>query len=552
MKNDENSWKNKLYFGDNFDILREHVSSESVDLIYLDPPFNSNATYNVLFGEQDGSRSQAQVMAFEDTWHWEKETAEATFHQIVREGSKQLVTLIQAFRSFLGENDMMAYLVMMAIRLAELHRVLKPTGALYLHCDPTASHYIKIILDAIFGTTNFRNEISWRRSGRRSSISKIFRRAHDVIFFVSKTDKYTFNLVYAEKDSTLLDKYSQCDDRGPYQLVPLMVSGTRGGETGKPWRGFDPNVRGKAGMHWITIHSKLEDYVNKGLVIFPQKSEGAPRLKYYLDQTKGVPASDFWGDIDVINSMADEALGYPTQKPEALLERIINASSNEGSLILDPFCGCGTAVNVAERLNRRWIGIDITHLAIALIRNRLHDTFGPELLPYKVIGDPKDLASARALADYDRYQFQWWAVGLVSARPAQDKKKGADSGIDGYIYFEDDNSGKAKQIVVQVKSGKVSVSQVRDLKGVMDREKATIGIFVSLEPFTDPMRKEAISAGYYDPEHLSPEHKAPRIQLFTIQDLLDGAEPKYPRLLTTTYKKAKRQFKDVQKQDSFV
>ena len=205
----------------------------------------------------------------------------------------------------------------------------------------------------------------------------------------------------------------------------------------------------------------------------------------------GIPIQDVIADIDPINSQAKERLGYPTQKPEALLERIINASSNEGDLILDPFRGCGTTINVAERLHRRWIGIDITHLAIALIRNRLHDTFGPELSPCEVIGDPKDMASARGLADLDRYQFQWWAVGLVNARPAQDKKKGADSGIDGYIYFEDDNSGKAKQIIVQVKSGRVSVSQVRDLKGVMDREKATIGIFVSLEPFTDPMRKRS-------------------------------------------------------------
>jgi site-specific DNA-methyltransferase (adenine-specific) len=257
-----------------------------------------------------------------------------------------------------------------------------------------------------------------------------------------------------------------------------------------------------------------------------------------------MPVQNLWIDIPEINSQAAERLGYPTQKPEALLERIINASSNEGDLVLDPFCGCGTTVNVAERLHRRWIGIDVTHLAIALIRNRLQTTFENELSPYEVLGDPKDLGSARALAEYDRYQFQWWAVGLIDARPAQDKKKGADTGIDGYINFLDDNSGKAKQIIVQVKSGKVSVTHVRDLKGVMDREKATIGVFISLEPFTEPMRKEALSAGYYDPEHLSPEHKAPRIQLFTIQELLDGAEPKYPRQLVTTFKRAKRQYKE--------
>ncbi len=295
--------------------------------------------------------------------------------------------------------------------------------------------------------------------------------------------------------------------------------------------------------YWRYSEERMQRLLAEGRVIQPRLG-AVPRLKRYLDEMPGIAIGDMWDDISPINSQAKERLGYPTQKPQALLERIIGASSNEGDSILDPFCGCGTTINVAERLHRKWIGIDITHLAIALIKNRLHDTFGPELSPYEVIGDPKDLASAQALAEYDRYQFQWWAVGLVNARPAQDKKKGADSGIDGYIYFEDDDSGKAKQIIVQVKSGKVSVPQVRDLKGVLEREKAVIGIFVSLEPFTDPMRKEAISAGYYDPEYLAPEHKASRIQLFTVQDLLSGAEPKYPRLLLSTFKRAKRQYKE--------
>jgi site-specific DNA-methyltransferase (adenine-specific) len=235
------------------------------------------------------------------------------------------------------------------------------------------------------------------------------------------------------------------------------------------------------------------------------------------------------------------------------LERIVSASSNEGDLILDPFCGCGTTINVAERLHRRWLGIDITHLAIALIKNRLQTTFENELSSYEVLGDPKDLGSARALAEYDRYQFQWWACGLVQARPAQDKKKGADTGIDGYINFFDDGSGKAKTIIVSVKSGHVTVKDIRDLKAVVDREKAVIGLFVTLEPSTKPMRDEALAAGYYDPQHLAPEHKAPKIQLFTIQELLDGAEPKYPRLLVSTFKRAPRKHKDIPpSQDSLL
>jgi len=251
--------------------------------------------------------------------------------------------------------------------------------------------------------------------------------------------------------------------------------------------------------------------------------------------------------------MAQERLGYPTQKPEALLERILKASSNEGDLVLDPFCGCGTTINVAERLNRRWIGIDITHLAIALIKNRLHDSFATELCHYEVIGSPKDLSSAHALAKQDRYQFEWWALSLVDARPAQDKKKGTDSGVDGFINFFDDGSGKAKKVIVQVKSGHVTTSQIRDLKAVVDREKAVIGAFITLEPPTKPMLTEALSAGYYSPEHLGKEHTAPKIQILTISELFQGAQIKYPRLLVSTFKRAQRKYKETgPKQESFL
>jgi DNA modification methylase len=555
----KSEWKNKLYFGDNLQILREHVADESVDLIYLDPPFNSQATYNVLFGEKNGSQSQAQIAAFGDTWHWSQE-AEATYHEILINGPQKLAELVEALRSFLGQNDMMAYLTMMAIRLAELHRVLRPTGSIFLHCDPTASHYLKILMDTVFDPRNFRNEIVWKRTGAHSS-AKRFGPVHDIVLFYSRSQAYTWNSIsqpYSEQ--YLTTKYRYSDERGIYRLVDLTAAGLRTGSS-KPWRGCSPEEKGR---HWAVPNRVLGSLVDSdtaermstvekldllnehGYIYWPGKGrkgeKGLPHYKRYL--TGGTHAQDVIIDIPPINSQAKERLGYPTQKPEGLLERLIEASSNDGDVVLDPFCGCGTTINVAERLHRRWIGIDITHLAIALIRNRLHDTFGPELSPYEVIGAPKDLSSARALAVHDRYQFEWWALSLVNARPAQDKKKGADSGVDGYIYFFDDGSGKAKKIVVQVKSGHVTVSQIRDMKAVVDREKAVIGVFVSLEPVSKPMKQEALAAGYYAPQHLAKEHTAPKIQMVTIAELLIGIEVQYPRMLVTTFKKAERKYKE--------
>jgi site-specific DNA-methyltransferase (adenine-specific) len=536
----QEEWKNKLYFGDNLQILREHIADESVDLIYLDPPFNSQATYNVLFGEKNGSHSQAQITAFEDTWHWSAE-AEATYHEIVTKGPQKLAELVEALRSFLGHNDMMAYLTMMAIRLAELHRVLRPTGSIFLHCDPTASHYLKILMDAVFDPRNFRNEIVWSRSMPKAHVSRRFPSGHDVILFYGKSESTKFNMVfmphyekYLETHYRLIEpetgrRYDLTDLTNPNRNRPhLTYEFPPGSGTVKVWR-------------WTK--ERMMEAWEKGHVVVPRKG-GIARFKRYLDEQKGTPCKTVWTDIPPINSQAKERLGYPTQKPEALLERIIKAGSDEGDIVLDPFCGCGTTINVAERLKRRWIGIDITHLAIALIRNRLHDTFGPELSPYEVIGAPKDLSSARALAQQDRYQFEWWALSLVNARPAQDKKKGADSGVDGYIYFFDDGSGKAKKIVVQVKSGHVTVSQIRDLKAVVDREKAVIGVFVTLESPSKPMKQEALAAGYYAPQHLAKQHTAPKLQIVTIAELLDGIEIQYPRMLVTTFKKAERKYKE--------
>ena len=529
---------NRLYFGDNLDILREHVADESVDLIYLDPPFNSNVNYNAFFQEQTGEPSDAQITAFEDTWHWGLES-EAAYRATVTDGPEKLSDLLQAMRAFLGQSDMMAYLAMMAPRIAELHPVLKPTGSIYLHCDPTASHYLKLLMDAVFGPKNFRNEVVWLRTMAKGLMSRRLPNNHDVILSYGKTNGYTWNVdaTFQPYDELALDaktasKYNHRDDDGRLYRLDNLTNPNRN----------RPNLTYEfLGITrvWRWTKERMQAAYDQGLVI--QTRPGAvPALKRYLDEQRGRPFGDVWTDIPPINSQAKERLGYPTQKPEALLERIINASSNEGDVVLDPFCGCGTATVAAERLNRRWIGIDITHLAMSLMRHRLHDTFGDELRPYEVVGVPQDPASAAALAQHDRYQFEWWGVSLVDARPAKDKKKGADAGVDGIINFFDDNSGKAKRIVVQVKSGGVNRGMIATLKGDMEREKAEIGLFVTLNEPTRPMLQEAASAGFYTPEHY-PDHQYPRLQILTVADLLSGVEAQYPRVApAATFRRAPR------------
>ena len=536
-------WKNQLYFGDNLDILRNHVADASVDLIYLDPPFNSNANYNVLFQEKGGQQSAAQITAFEDTWHWNLDS-ESAYQDVVTNGTGKLPDLLQAMRSFLGDNDMMAYLTMMAQRMVELHRVLKNTGSIYLHCDPTASHYLKLLMDSVFGPDNFRNEITWVRSLPHNDAHR-FGRSRDSIFWYSRSENAKFEPQYRpQNEASVKAHYREGQDGRWFQLASLVAPGGRGPRY--EYKGFERNWR-------FTLQNMLALEAD-GRVW--HESGKLPRRILYLEESKGALVQDHWDDVSPINAMAKERLGYPTQKPEALLERIISASSNEGDVVLDPFCGCGTAIAAAERLNRRWIGIDITHIAITLIRHRLRDTFKDELKPYSVLGQPQDVASALALAtdseNSGRYQFEWWALGLVDARPAQDRKKGADSGVDGYINFFDDNSGKAKRIIVQVKSGHVTRDQIATLKGDMDREEAEIGLFITLETPTRPMEAEATSAKFYTPEHF-PDNHYPRIQILTIEELLSGARADYPRLAPdTTFRRAPRRRRSAGIQSRFA
>lgn len=534
---------NTLFYGDNLDILREYLASNSIDLVYLDPPFNSNRNYNVLFKDEGGIDSEAQITAFEDTWHWNHAAAQ-TYHELVTQTGGEVGTMIGALHTFIGENQMMAYLVMMAARLVELHRVLKPTGSLYLHCDPTASHYLKIILDTIFGPINFRNELVWKRSDAHSDAkqgAKHYGRLHDVLLFYSKTDKPIFNTLYRPLPQSTVDNwYSNIEAETGRKYNKADVTGPGGAAKGNPlyeWKGVT--------RYWRYKRETMEKLDAEGRLVYSKS--GMPYQKRYLDESKGVSIQDWWDDIEMLRGIREdgERLGYPTQKPLSLLERIVSASSNPNDIVLDPFCGCGTAIAAAQKLGRRWIGIDVTALSVALQKSRLKAMFN--LTPgveYKVVGEPEDLASAKQLAADDKYQFQWWALSLLPARPLGGEtgskigKKGSDRGIDGDMTFIDDKTGKPKRVLVQVKGGHVKSGDVRDLRGTIEREGAAIGVFVTLEPSTSEMNKEAVAAGFYHSPGLGKDY--PKLQIFTIADLLKGAEVKMPQQAMTTFKQARR------------
>jgi len=469
--------KNLLYYGDNLDVMRRHLANESVDLVYLDPPFNSNATYNVLFAERNGSRAASQIRAFEDTWTWNQES-ETIFAELVTAGGR-VADCLQAFRTFLGECDMLAYLVMMAPRLVELRRVMKPTASIYLHCDPGASHYLKMLMDAGFGAANFLNEIVWYYRGAGIS-PRYYGARHDILLFYAKTRDWYFNP----------DPIRQAYAPATVERFSHHIGNVRAG------RDFGVQKLNPLGKH----------------------------------------PDDVWTDIQPIAPSAKARLGYPTQKPEGLLERIISASSNPGDIVLDPFCGCGTTVAAAQKLDRRWIGIDITHLAMTLIKTRLKDAFG-ESAAFKVIGEPVSVPDAERLAESDPYQFQWWALGLVGARPVE-QKKGSDKGIDGRIIFQGDKPGTFESVILSVKAGHTGAAHVRDLKGVLDREKAAIGVLISMQEPTRDMKTEAVTAGFY--ESATWGRKYPKVQLLTVAELLAGKKVVMPpiRQVSATFKKA--------------
>lgn len=546
-------WKNKLYYGDNLIWLRDHAHfpDNFVDLVYLDPPFNSNANYNVIFNEPGGEQSQAQIRAFDDTWGWDREACDQALADL---GARKaaLVDLVKwiAERKDRGSKNIAAYLAMMATRLIELHRVLKDTGSLYLHCDPTASHYLKMLLDTIFGTKNFRNEIVWRRTGSNSA-AKRFGPLHQVILYYGKSSQAYYRPIPMPYTKDYVESYfTEEDERGRYQAVALTGPGIRTGESGLPWRHYNPT---KVGRHWqfpSYLYRKYQELTGSELARYPLlerldlldkvklihwgKHETVPRYKYYLSDAPGVFLQDIWAyqpgtegciwekpnmtidqDVKWLSTKDKERLGYQTQKPEGVLERIIKSGSKEKQLILDPFCGCGTTVAVAQRLNRFWIGIDVTWLAIDKIEKRLRDTFGEQIREsYHVFGKPHDMASAQKLASESKKEFEIWALSLVNAVP-----RGRDGGVDGLLSIVE---GKhSTKIITQVKGGKnLNPGMVRDLIGTVENEKAAIGLLVTLEEPTLGMKELAIHSGYYTSPIWNKSYH--RIQILTVSDLLGG------------------------------
>ncbi|WP_315760671.1 DNA methyltransferase [Sphingomonas sp. Y38-1Y] len=492
---------NQLFYGDNLGVLREHIADESVDLIYLDPPFNSN--------------------------------------------------------------DMMAYLAMMAVRLIELHRVLKPTGSLYLHCDPTASHYLKLILDGTFGIENYLNEIIWRRTGAHNN-AKRFGPVHDVIHFYQKSEHYRHKAVYRPYANGHIDSYfRKQDERGRYWTNSIHGAGTRNGDSGKSWRGYNPTASKR---HWavpndlvlafgvdpkLPQHEKLDALADMGLIDFPAIGSGAlPTYRQYLDRSPGNLLQDIWAyqphtrgalygskegideDVRWLTAQGNrERLGYPTQKPVGLLERILSASSDPGAVVLDPFCGCGTAVHAAQRMGRQWIGIDITYLSIGLIERRLMDAFPG--IQFSVVGEPSSLSDAEHLASVEPHQFQYWITQKIGGQPYRGGRKGPDRGVDGYIYYTRNAVGAGQTAtaaaIISVKAGRnVGVAMVRDLRGVLEREKSDIGVFVCVTAPSRDMEREAAAAGIWtDPVTAE---AFPRVQLFTLAELFQGRRPRVPLL----------------------
>jgi DNA modification methylase len=516
---------NRLYYGDNLEVLREHIASQSVDLVYLDPPFNSNRNYNVIFARHDtkSSADMAQIQAFDDTWHWTPVTDEQYAKAVAGGVPPRVGDALTAMRMLLGENDAMAYLVNMAPRLVELRHVLKPTGALYLHCDPTMSHYLKLMLDAIFGAEHFRNEISWQRSGAKND-SLRYGRSHDLLLFYTVGKRFTWNTQYLPfQDASIIKNYTHVEPgTGRRYRRGDLTAGKPGGDTDFEWQG----VRPYKGRHWAYSREHLDQMLAEGRIEF--RRTGMPVFKRYLDEQAGVPLQDLWNDIR-LTSADKERLGYQTQKPVALLQRIIASSTNEGDVVLDPFCGCGTTIDAAIRLNRRRVGIDVTYIAIDLIEKRLRHTFGDEVIStYEVLGIPRDLQGAQVLFQHSPFDFERWAVSLINAQP--NERQVGDKGVDGVARFPVDGKGGIGRLLVSVKGGKTVTPQfVRDLLGTVETQKAQMGVLIT---FAEPTRG-VLDAADHSGTYRWPVNQQvfPRVQVITIAELLRGKRPKMPPVL---------------------
>ncbi|MEO8146057.1 MAG: site-specific DNA-methyltransferase [Bacteroidia bacterium] len=578
--------QNKLYYGDNLEVLRKYIKDETIDLCYIDPPFNSKRTYNQIYNNI-GKEDQAQAQAFIDTWTWDN-AAEKGFEEIIANTgavfTSQCIELIIGLEKVLRKGSLLSYVVSMSLRIAEIYRVLKPTGSFYLHCDPTASHYLKLIVDSIFCASRkgeYQNEIVWRRTGQHNKVLR-YGPIHDVIFFYTKTNNYTWNFPKRPFMQGHINENFIPDDKGyksNYYGNVLTGSGIRGGESGKPWKGFDPTAKGR---HWavpgalledldedlseLTQHEKFDRFYELGMITIT-KGEAWPMYERYINSKDGQALPDIWAfqpytsgtvfktkygideDVRWLSTKDSERLGYPTQKPEGLLDRIINASTKIGDTVLDAYCGCGTTVSVAHNLKRKWIGIDITYQSISLILKRLEDTFGKKILEsIELNGVPKDFKSAEALAnkqdDKTRKEFEKWATLTFSNnRAVINEKKGGDGGIDGKAYLldtDDKNKQETKKALFSVKSNKtLTPSVIRDLNGTIEREGAALGFLITLYPMAN-LVKESKKYGIYKNKLLN--HDYPKIEIISVQEILEGKQMSLPsgqNVVKTAKKKGK-------------
>ena len=529
---------NKLFYGDNLDVLRRKIASASVDLCYIDPPFNSKRNYFQIYNNQ-GGEDRAQAQAFVDTWSWGDEAEEGLAYILDIErlhGAKeywadavrwteQTVELIRGLDKVLGRGSLLAYLVHMTLRIVEIHRVLKPTGSFYLHCDPTASHYLKLVLDAVFCGQGgeYLNEIVWQRTTSHNSANR-YGKIADIILFYSKSQNYAWNDIRSDYSQAQLKRYQRDNDGRLFRAENLTADRANSMSGKFEWHGtMPPPSRG-----WAYTREKLEEFLADDRILF--RRDGSPRmdgLKVYLDENSGQKLQSIWTDIPRIGNTSAERLGYPTQKPEALLTRIIETSSNPSDTVLDAYCGCGTTVAVAQRLNRKWIGIDITYQSIALILWRFEKRYTengtwPEVEANILLdGVPRDLESAMALAnrkdDKTRKEFEKWAVLTYSRNQARiNEKKGADGGIDGIAYFLKDRTENGKAIF-QVKSRPGNRADLATLNSDRQREKAEFGFLICTALPTKPMRDEIAAAGKYKNPLLQREDD--RLQVITVAEL---------------------------------
>jgi len=544
---------NKLYFSDCIDVLKllhKQNSNGFIDLIYIDPPFNAKRKFSVIFENAETPDAIAQKMSFDDTW------TNVSYKEILKEIQTLNLNLFNFIHSVEKAGipvGSVSYITMMTIRIFYMHKVLKDTGCLYLHCDPTMSHYLKIVCDLVFGESNFRNEITWKRSHQHNLATRKFDTVTDIIFFYSKSDKYTFKQQYQGlSEEELNTKFPYIEEETGRRFTHQKLEQAANSYSKDQLR-IIQGKEVKTNLGWRWTQKTFDERIKENPLLIYWTSNGKPRYKTYADEYKGRMITNLWDDIPGLSANNKEKLGYDTQKPKILLERILNASSNKGDLVADFFCGCGTTVAVAQGLKRKWIGVDISHLAIGLIEKRLRDTYGNKIKgTYEIDGFPKDIATAKQLAagtDKGRLKFQDWIIEAMLGG-IHNPKKTADGGWDGHLTFDIGN--KREIVLIEVKSGNVNVKNLREFIHVIAKEKAAIGLFICFEEqVTKPMRLEAKDAGYYHYKHQSWQSNFDKIQIVTIEQLLEGEFPKLPLSMKQTFKTAQRKLNKDGEQEKF-